>query len=63
VRQPNLADPDFEPTDEELGLLMRRAFADVTKRRDEAHERLRIEIARLAREAHERGAARAPLAR
>jgi hypothetical protein len=29
VRKPNLADPDFEPTDEELAGLMRRAFAHI----------------------------------
>jgi hypothetical protein len=31
TRQVNLADPDFEPTDEELRELSRAAFADVAE--------------------------------
>lgn len=41
----NLADPDFEPTDEELQRLAHEAFADVAKRRAETavHRRAHIE--------------------
>lgn len=44
---PNFADPDFEPTDEDLRALSREAFADVGARHREALERLRGEIAAL----------------
>jgi hypothetical protein len=47
----NLADPDVEPTDEELEELMRLAFADVKRSHDESLARLRAEIARLRDEA------------
>jgi predicted Zn-dependent protease with MMP-like domain len=43
----NLADPDFEPSDEELQQLARDAFADVPARYREAQQRLRDEIAAL----------------
>jgi hypothetical protein len=55
----NLADPDFEPTDEQLMALSRAAFADVPEERRKADERLRREIARLRVEALE--LARRPL--
>ena len=42
---PNLADPDVEPTDEELAGLSHRAFAHVRGERAAALERLRAEIA------------------
>jgi len=48
MRHPNLADPDFEPTDEQLQELAHRAFAGVA----EAH-------ARALKELHERIAAEA----
>jgi hypothetical protein len=47
----NLADPDFEPTDEQLEGLMKRAFADVGARHREAMERMRARIASLREEA------------
>jgi predicted Zn-dependent protease with MMP-like domain len=43
----NLADPDFEPSDEELQQLARDAFADVPARNREAQQRLWDEIAAL----------------
>jgi hypothetical protein len=41
----NLADPEFEPTDEELRGLSARAFRDVGRRREEALRQLRAQIA------------------
>jgi hypothetical protein len=46
----NLADPAFEPTDEDLIGLSKRAFAHVRKTHEESLRRLRAEIA-AAREA------------
>ena len=43
----NLADPEFEPSDEELQQLARDAFADVPARNREAQQRLWDEIAVL----------------
>jgi hypothetical protein len=43
----NLADPSYEPSDEELQELSRAAFADVPARRKAALERLRAEIRTL----------------
>jgi hypothetical protein len=40
----NLADPDFEPTDEQLIGLSRRAFAGVTAKHEAALAKLRAEI-------------------
>lgn len=50
----NLADPSCEPTDEELGELFKRAFADVGRQHRESLARLRAEIARLRVEARRR---------
>jgi hypothetical protein len=50
----NLADPAFEPTDEQLGELFKRAFADVESKHRESLARLRAEIARLRVEARRR---------
>ncbi|HWO22807.1 MAG TPA: hypothetical protein VNO30_28805 [Kofleriaceae bacterium] len=47
----NLADPEFEPTDEQLAELFKRAFADVGSKHRESLARLRAEIARLRIEA------------
>lgn len=47
----NLADPDYEPTDEELEELTRSAFAHLAEARREADEKLKAEIARLRAEA------------
>lgn len=41
----NLADPDFEPSDEDLIGLSRRAFADVRVEHERVLEKLRLEIA------------------
>lgn len=43
----NLADPSYEPSDEELQELSRAAFADVATRRKAALARLRAEIRSL----------------
>jgi hypothetical protein len=43
----NLADPSYEPSDEELQELSRAAFADVPARRKAALARLREEIRAL----------------
>jgi hypothetical protein len=50
----NLADPAFEPTDEQLGELFKRAFADVDQNHRESLTRFRAEIARLRVEARRR---------
>jgi hypothetical protein len=42
----NLADPDFEPTDEDLVGLSKRAFAGVRSEHEESLRKLRAEIAR-----------------
>lgn len=51
---PNLADPGYEPSDEELAELMRRAFADVVVRRDRSLAEIRERIALGQREARVR---------
>lgn len=53
----NLADPAFEPTDEQLGELFKRAFADVEREHRESLARLRAEIAQLRADARRRVAA------
>jgi hypothetical protein len=50
----NLADPEFEPSDEQLGELFRRAFSEVDSKHRESLVRLRAEIARLRVEARRR---------
>lgn len=47
----NLADPDYEPTDDELRELMRGAYADAIAGRDAAHRELRQGIAEARAEA------------
>ena len=56
----NLADPEFEPTDEQLAELFKRAFADVGSKHRESLAKLRAEIARLRVEARRRRAAVGP---
>lgn len=46
----NLADPSFEPTDEDLTGLAARAFAHVRQAQEEALRKLRADIA-VARQA------------
>lgn len=43
-RRTNFADPDYEPTDEELGELIHEAFAPVLEARDPRLEALRERI-------------------
>lgn len=50
----NLADPSFEPTDEQLGELFKRAFADVDRQHRESLAKLRAEIAALRVEVRRR---------
>jgi hypothetical protein len=57
----NLADPDFEPTDEQLKALSRAAFAGVRERHEAILVKMRAEIAerraQLLAELRERQAA------
>lgn len=53
----NLADPSYEPSDEELQQLARDAFADVPANIVEAQRRNMLEIESLRREALARLAA------
>jgi hypothetical protein len=50
----NLADPECEPTDEQLLELSKRAFANVRSEHAESLAKLREEIARLRIEARRR---------
>ena len=45
----NLADPDYEPSDEDLNELMQRAFAHVPMQEAERRARAREDIARERR--------------
>lgn len=56
----NLADPDYEPSDEELQQLARDAFADVPARHHEATQRLWDQIAALRAQVLARLATREP---
>ncbi len=47
----NLADPDFEPSDDELKGLMTRAFAGVGEAKERSLVEMRARIARLQVEA------------
>jgi hypothetical protein len=49
-----LADPDFEPTDDDLVGLSKRAFAHVPAAREESLRRMRGEIATARKSALER---------
>lgn len=49
-RKIDLADPDFEPSDDELQELSRRAFAGVGKKYSVALKRLEEDIERSRRE-------------
>ena len=46
----NLADPDFEPTDEQLQELSRKSFAHVAEANRASLRRLREDIARMRTE-------------
>jgi len=54
----NLADPDFEPSDEELRGLMSRAFAGVREAKERNLAEMRARIERLQLEAMARFEAR-----
>lgn len=49
-RHPNLADPAYEPTDEELAQLMRASFAGLAAAREESLRAMRARIAALTAE-------------
>ena len=49
-RTRNLADPDYEPTDEDLAELMRSAFAGLKEAREESLREMRARIARMSEE-------------
>lgn len=50
----NLADPDYEPTDEDLARLMHDAFAGLADAREESLRAMRARIAELSKEARAR---------
>jgi hypothetical protein len=54
----NLADPNFEPTDEQLMQLSREAFAGIQKTTEENNQQLRTRIAHARAEAFKRFQAR-----
>jgi hypothetical protein len=54
MNEHNLADPDFEPTDEQLQELMKSAFANVKADHEASMDRLRLEIAQASAVALER---------
>jgi hypothetical protein len=54
MNEHNLADPDFEPTDEQLQELMKSAFANVKADHEASMVRLRLEIAQARAIAFER---------
>jgi hypothetical protein len=56
----NLADPDYEPSDEELQQLARDAFADGPARHREAQQRTWDQIAELRAQVLARLATREP---
>ena len=58
---PGFADPEFEPTDEQLQDLSREAFADVAARHARALELLRERIAALRADVMARMAKRMPI--
>jgi len=44
VPHPNLADPDFEPTDEDFAKLCKEAFKGIVARHDDELAKLRVKI-------------------
>ena len=54
MNEHNLADPDFEPTDEQLQELMKSVFANVKADHEASMIRLRLEIAQVSVVALER---------
>ena len=58
ARRINLADPAFEPSDEELAGLMRAAFAGLAASREQSLREMRARIADLQQEARTRFEAR-----
>ena len=56
----NLADPDFEPSDEQLQELSRKSFAHVAEANRAAQRKLREDIARMSAEVRAASEAQAP---
>jgi hypothetical protein len=54
----NFADPDYEPTDEDLAELVHEAFSGLSEAREASLAEMRHRIARLEREARARFDAR-----
>jgi hypothetical protein len=50
----NLADPEYEPSDEDLARLMHEAFAGVAEAHDESLRAMRARIQRLQTEVRDR---------
>ena len=50
----NLADPEFEPSDEDLLGLAKRAFAHIRQQQETASRKLHVDIANARRAALER---------
>jgi len=50
----NLADPEFEPSDEDLLGLAKRAFGHIRQQQENASRKLRVDIANARRAALER---------
>jgi hypothetical protein len=51
VRAPNLSDPDYEPSDEDLVGLSKRAFSGLKDAEDARLRQLRVDLARAREEA------------
>lgn len=56
----NLADPDYEPSDDDLARLMHDAFAGLRDAREESLRAMRVRIERLQVDARTRFAANRP---
>lgn len=57
VRRVNFADPEYEPTDEDLAALVHEAFADIPAAREQSLREMRARIEAGQAEARERVAA------
>ena len=60
MSHPNLADPDFDPSDEQLAELVHRAFAGVAEAHAQSLKVLHEQIARQGAEARQSWLARTP---
>ncbi len=60
IARVNLADPAYEPSDDDLSRLMHDAFAGLSDAREESLRAMRVRIERLQIEARKRFAANRP---